>query len=135
MLLARERRWEFQQVVGIIATPTLRPDGSLLDKPGYDPETRLYLWPGVTLPPMPARPTKDDAIRALAVLKELFAEFSLKQKKPTIDLSVALAGLLTALLRGSLPTSPVVLVAGDTPGVGKSYLVDVRWSPPDGFVP
>jgi hypothetical protein len=34
-------------------------------------------------------------------------------------------GLLTALLRGSLPTSPVVLVAGDTPGVGKSYLVDV----------
>jgi hypothetical protein len=125
MLLARERKWAFPQVVGIIATPTLRPDGSLLDKPGYDPETQLYLWPGVTLPPIPPAPTKDEAIRALAVLKELFAEFSFKQMKPAIDLSVALVGLLTALLRGSLPTSPVVLARGDTPGVGKSYLVDV----------
>ena len=125
MLLARERKWAFPQVVGIIATPTLRPDGSLLEKPGYDPETQLYLWPGVTLPPIPPAPTKDEAIRALAVLKELFAEFSFKQMKPAIDLSVALVGLLTALLRGSLPTSPVVLARGDTPGVGKSYLVDV----------
>jgi putative DNA primase/helicase len=125
MLLARERKWAFPEVAGVIATPTLRPDGSLLDKPGYDPETQLYLWPGATLPPIPAAPTKDEAIRALAVLKELFAEFSFKQKKPAIDLSVALAGLFTALLRGSLPTSPVVLARGDTPGVGKRYLVDV----------
>jgi hypothetical protein len=58
-------------------------------------------------------------------LKELFVEFSFKRKTPTIDLSVALVGLLTALLRGSLPTSPIILVRGDTPGVGKSFLVDV----------
>ena len=125
MLLARERKWAFPRIAGIIATPTLRPDGSLLDKPGYDPKTELYLWPGVTLPPIPPAPTKDEAIRALAVLKELFVEFSFKRKTPTIDLSVALVGLLTALLRGSLPTSPIILVRGDTPGVGKSFLVDV----------
>jgi hypothetical protein len=33
--------------------------------------------------------------------------------------------LLTALLRGSLPTSPVYLIRASTPGTGKSYLVDV----------
>jgi len=74
---------------------------------------------------MPAAPTKDEAVQALAILKGLFVEFSFRQKNLTIDLSVALAGLITALLRGSLPTSPVVLASGDTPGVGKSYLIDV----------
>ena len=125
MLLARERKWAFPRIAGIIATPTLRPDGSLLDKPGYDPKTELYLWPGVTLPPIPPAPTKAEAHAALMTLKELFVEFSFKRKTPTIDLSVALVGLLTALLRGSLPTSPIILVRGDTPGVGKSFLVDV----------
>ena len=38
---------------------------------------------------------------------------------------MALSGLLTALLRGSLPTAPVFLVRADTPGTGKSYLVDL----------
>ena len=125
LLLARERKWAFPRIAEIIATPTLRPDGSLLDKPGYDPKTELYLWPGVTLPPIPPAPTKAEAHAALMTLKELFVEFSFKRKTPTIDLSVALVGLLTALLRGSLPTSPIILVRGDTPGVGKSFLVDV----------
>ena len=62
-------------------------------------------------------------MEALAALKELFAEFSFKRR--ALDLSVALSGLLTALLRGSLPTSPVYLVRADTPGTGKSYLVDL----------
>src|SRR5262249_50992908 len=32
---------------------------------------------------------------------------------------------LTALVRGSLPTAPIYLVRADTPGTGKSHLVDV----------
>jgi hypothetical protein len=126
MVLKRERKWAFPRVSGVITTPTLRADGSLLSAPGYDPRTELYLMPGVALPPIPAAPTRDEALRALALLKdELFVEFSFKQKKPAIDLAVALAGLLTALLRGALPTAPVILVTADTPGTGKSYLVDV----------
>jgi hypothetical protein len=125
MVLKRERKWAFPRVSGIITTPTLRADGSLLDAPGYDPRTELYLMPGVTLPPIPLAPTQDEALAALVLLKnELFAEFSFKQKSPAIDLVVALAGLLTALLRGSLPTAPIILVTADTPGTGKSYLVD-----------
>jgi hypothetical protein len=126
MVLSRERRWAFPKVSGVITTPTLRADGSLLSSPGYDSRTELYLWPGFTLPPIPQSPTQAQALAELTMLKEeLFAEFSFKQRKPAIDLSVALAGLLTALLRGSLPTAPVILVRADTPGTGKSYLVDV----------
>jgi putative DNA primase/helicase len=75
------------------------------------------------LPPIPERPTREQAEAALATLKGLFAEFSFQRRE--LDCSIALSGLLTALLRGSLPTAPVYLIAADTPGTGKSYLVDV----------
>jgi hypothetical protein len=126
MVLSRERKWGFPRVAGIITTPTLRADGSLLATPGYDPRTELYLLPGLTLPPIPTAPTREEGRAALKLLKdELFAEFAFRQRKPAIDLAVALAGLLTALLRGSLPTAPIVLVTASAPGTGKSYLVDV----------
>ena len=123
MVLGRERKWGFPRVSSIITTPTLRADGSLLATPGYDPLSELYLMLDMRLPPIPVSPTREDALRALATLKELFQEFSFQSN--TLDLSVALAGLLTALLRGSLPTSPVFLVRASAPGTGKSYLVDV----------
>jgi hypothetical protein len=122
MVLSRRRRWAFPRIGGVITTPTLRADGSLLDAPGYDPRTELYFKTDLKLPPIPAKPAVDDARAALAILKEPFAEFSFKNK--SLDLSVAISALLTALLRGSLPTAPIVLVRADTPGVGKSYLVD-----------
>jgi hypothetical protein len=32
----RTHRWPFRPISGVIATPTIRPDGSLLAVPGYD---------------------------------------------------------------------------------------------------
>jgi putative DNA primase/helicase len=123
MLLARKRKWAFPHVAGVITTPTLRPDGSLLSTPGYDPRTELYLESDLRLPPIPQSPTRKEALAELAFLKELFAEFSFRREG--VDLAIVLAGLLTALLRGSLPTAPVFLTDANAPGVGKSYLVDV----------
>jgi hypothetical protein len=123
MVLGRERKWGFPRVSSIITTPTLRSDGSLLATPGYDLRSELYLLLDMRLPPIPAIPTREEALEALTTLKSLFDEFSFRRK--ALDLSVALAGLLTALLRGSLPTSPVFLVRAGAPGAGKSYLVDV----------
>jgi hypothetical protein len=129
VLLASERRWRFPHVNGIITTPTLRPDGSLLAEPGYDPETELYLLPGFQIPPIPEHPTKDQALAALKLLIDLLSEFSFRringQHELRLNRSVALSGLLTPLVRGSLPTAPLHLIRAHMAGTGKSYLVDV----------
>jgi hypothetical protein len=122
-LLVRRRRWTLPHIGGVITCPTLRADGSLLATPGYDPQSELYLEPGITLPPIPERPTREQAQAALASLIDLLKEFSFKDRK--LDRAVALAGLLTAHVRGMLATAPVCLIRADTPGTGKSYLVDV----------
>ena len=124
MMLEREGKWRLPSVVGIITTPTLRPDGSILDRPGYDAATRLYYAadPGFALPPIPERPSKVDAHRALAVLEELLPGFPFVGP---VDRAVALCGILTALIRCVVPTAPLIVVNAHTPGTGKSYLVDV----------
>jgi hypothetical protein len=128
VILASERRWRFPHVSGVITTPTLRPDGSLLGEPGYDPETELYLQLGLRLPPIPEHPTKDQALAALKLLIDLLSEFSFKriggEHEKRLNRSVALSGLLTPLVRGSLPTAPMHLIAAHMAGTGKSYLVD-----------
>ena len=130
VLLASERRWRFPHVNGIITTPTLRPDGSLLVDPGYDPETELYLAPGLQIPPIPEQPTKDQALAALRLLTDLLSEFGFKRStggdhEKRLNRAVALSGLLTPLVRGSLPTAPLHLIRAHMAGTGKSYLVDI----------
>jgi hypothetical protein len=128
-MLENAHCWKFPHVTGIITTPTLRPDGSLLIDPGHDPETELCLLPGFQLPPIPEHPTKDQALAALNLLTDLFSEFSFKriggEYEKRLNRSVALSGLLTALVRGSLPTAPAHLIRAHMAGTGKSYLVDV----------
>jgi hypothetical protein len=128
VILASERRWPFPHVSGVITAPTLRADGSLLADPGYDSETELYLLPGFQIPPIPEHPTKDQALAALKLLIDLLSEFSFKriggEHEKRLNRSVALSGLLTALVRGSLPTAPMLLVRAHMAGTGKSYLVD-----------
>src|SRR6516162_9760263 len=129
MVLVGERHWPFPRVAGIITTPTLRPDGSLLADPGYDPESELYLLPGFQLPDIPEHPTMQDAQAALKTLTDALSEFSFKAEKGEherrLNRSLALSGLLTAQVRGSLPTAPVHLIVADTSGTGKSYYVDL----------
>ncbi|SFM97961.1 PriCT-2 domain-containing protein [Methylobacterium pseudosasicola] len=123
-LLAREGQWRVPPVAGIITTPTLRPDGSLLTQAGYDPATRLYLAldPDFTMPVLSERPDKVEALRALALIEELLAGFPFVDH---VDRSVALSGILTALVRGVLPTAPLHAFRATTAGTGKSFLVDL----------
>jgi hypothetical protein len=128
VILASERRWPFPHVSGIITAPTLRADGSLLADPGYDAETELYLLPGFQIPPIPEHPTKDQALTALELLTDLLSEFSFKriggEDEKRLNRSVGLSGLLTAQVRGSLPTAPMHLIRAHMAGTGKSHLVD-----------
>jgi hypothetical protein len=127
-LLVNARCWKFPRINGLITTPTLRPDGTLLAEPGYDLETELYLLPGLQLSPISEHPTKDQARASLEILNDLLSEFSFKAAKgeteKRLNRSVALSGLLTALVRGSLPTAPLYLIRAHVAGTGKSHLVD-----------
>ncbi len=125
ILLARRDGWHFlPRLAGVITTPTLRPDGSVLATPGYDATTRLFLMPapGLVLPAMPARPTREDARAALAKLDALLDGFPFVSNA---DRAVALAALLTPVVRGAVETAPLSAVRASTAGTGKSFLVDL----------
>ena len=116
--------WPFPPLSGLIATPTLRPDGSLLDRQGYDPQTGLVLKFGnLSMPHIPDHPGKDDADFALDILDELLNQF------PFVDeasRSAALSMLLTPVLRAALvPAVPMHLITKPKPGTGASYLIDI----------
>jgi putative DNA primase/helicase len=75
IILRRCGEWSFNPVDGIITTPTLRPDGTLLTSPGYDPATRLFLIDPPPMPGIPEEPTREDALEALRLLDGLLDEF------------------------------------------------------------
>jgi putative DNA primase/helicase len=120
-LLEREGRWHLRRVVGVITCPTLRPDGSLLSEPGYDPATKLLL---VSPPPMPAiseKPTREEAEAALALIDGLLDEFPFVDD---VSRSVGLSMLLTTVCRGAMICAPAHMVSAPEAGTGKSYLID-----------
>jgi len=74
-ILARAGEWKFPVIVGVITTPTMRPDGTLLTEAGFDPATQLLLVGPPAMPPIPASPTMEDAKRALRKVEDLLFEF------------------------------------------------------------
>jgi hypothetical protein len=79
--------------------------------------------------PVPARPNKEDARRALAVLKDLISTLPFVTDA---DRSVALSGILTAIHRRSLPTAPAHCLTAPVAGSGKFMAVDISSEIVDG---
>ena len=121
--LLEKGQWHFPKVAGVITTPTLRPDGSILDRPGYDPATQMWYAPDSQLTvPLIENPTQEQAIRALTVLKALLVNFPFVTE---VDEVVALAAILTAVLRGGFDVMPMFLFRAHDVGSGKSFLCDL----------
>jgi hypothetical protein len=121
-IIARTGERKFRPVAGLITTPTLRPNGSILRRTGYDRNTRLLLVKPPTLPPIPDKPSFDDALEALNVLDELLEEFPFSDNESR---SVALSALITPVVRGALPVVPMHATRAPKAGTGKSYLFDI----------
>ncbi|MBW0449242.1 toprim domain-containing protein [Paraburkholderia phenoliruptrix] len=121
--LSRDGMWNLRSLSGIISAPTLRADGSILDKVGYDDSTGLLLQAAETaFDPVPILPTKQDAARALARLSALVGTFPYVTD---VDRSVAISAILTASIRRTLPTAPMHAFSAPAAGSGKSKLVDI----------
>jgi hypothetical protein len=122
MVLSGEQRQILPPIRGIIGTPILRPDRTIITTEGYDADTGYYVVDPPGMPPIPARPTRADAEKALAVLQDLISEFPFADY---VSESVALSGLITPLVRAACDVVPGHLFTAPKQGSGKSLLVDV----------
>jgi hypothetical protein len=117
-------RWPFRPLIALIEAPTLRPDGTVIDTPGYDPATRLYYHPARALRhcQIPEHPTEQEVGAALARIWDSFREFSYLEPA---DQANALAALLTPLLRPAIARHiPLAVITAPKQGSGKGLLVD-----------
>jgi hypothetical protein len=121
-LLSRDR-WSYPPLEGIVDAPVFRPDGSVLDVPGYDRATRLIFDPrGTTFPPIPARPDQTAAANALAEVMEPYKDFPFITD---FDRSAAAAFLLSIIGRPAIDGCvPLFYISAPTPGTGKGLLGD-----------
>lgn len=121
--IQRIGRWQLPVLAGLLDAPTLRADGSVLSRPGYDRATGLLLEPGpCRFPEVPLHAGKEDARAALGLLGGLIADFPFVGP---VDRSVALSAMLTAAIRRSLSTAPLHAFDAPVAGSGKSKLVDI----------
>ena len=109
-------------LTGLARQPYLRPDGSLMTAAGYDAATGMFGVFDTREFSIPDNPTHTQAEAALALLKDLLAEFSFASDT---DLAAAVSSMLTAAVRPSLVHAPMVHARAHTVGSGKSYLCEL----------
>jgi len=117
--LSRIGSWRLPLLVGIVSAPIMRPDGTVLCRAGYDDATGLFLtenWSAIN-----GVPSRDDAIRALEILRKPFKEFPFVGPE---DESVLLAAILTALQRRLLPSAPLFAFKAPSQRTGKTLLAE-----------
>jgi putative DNA primase/helicase len=130
-ILARGQ-WALRILLGTVESPTLRPDGTVVQDEGYDAASGLYLdLNGAEFPPVPDTPTRVEALEALKVLTNLISTFPFVPGEgeewggPTAARSVALSAMLTAVVRRSIATAPAHAIVAPTPGTGKTKLSEI----------
>ncbi len=119
---ARGQWTDIRPIEGIVETPILRPDGTILTRPGYDAETGLLYEPRCSFPEIAEQPTLDDAMRAIDALLEVVADFPFALDAHR---SGWLAALLTPLTRYSFHgPAPMFTFDANTRGSGKTLAAD-----------
>jgi hypothetical protein len=97
----------------------MRPDGSVIQKPGFDTATGLLYLDNSEERPAPHPLDRKALKEALARIWQPFELFPLDS---AVSRGVFLAALLTTVCRPALPTAPGFLVRAYTPGTGKTLL-------------
>lgn len=118
------RAAKFSPLERVSHAPFVRPDGTIVTKPGYDEPTRTVLIPsedlsGLTVPGDPS-PAEIQAARVL-IMDEWLGDFPFAGDA---DRANALALVVTPAIRGMLPRVPMAVVDGLQMGVGKNLLAD-----------
>jgi hypothetical protein len=121
--VAARHQWHGVRALdGITEAPTLRPDGSVLELPGYDAATGLVFAPREHFPAIQPFPTRDDARAAAEELLSIVADFPFEAPEHR---SAWLALVLTLAARPAIDGCvPLILIDANTRGSGKTLLAE-----------
>ncbi|MGO3934488.1 hypothetical protein NP284_40100 [Rhodopseudomonas pseudopalustris] len=114
--------WTIPRLRAVISAPTLRHNGTVIDKAGYDEATGLLLVGDRLWRQVPESPSKREAAAALDVLVEPIAELPFVANT---DRAAAVALLMTAVMRPALRAAPMFAVTAPAAGTGKSLAIDI----------
>lgn len=122
--VAARGQWQgLRALEGIVDCPMLRPDGSVIEEPGYDEATGVIYTPSREYPAVPKAPTHQDAQAAIAKLADLFCDFPFRTPAHA---SAAIAALLTPLAVYAFGgPKPLFLFDANTAGAGKGKCVSI----------
>jgi hypothetical protein len=131
-MLGDSSNWPlFQTLYSTTETPTLRSDGTILDKPGYDKVTGLLYDPGdVKFPAIESKPREEQGRDAIKILDDLLIDFpfdpkNVDEKGRNISKAVAVSMLLTSVVRRTLDIAPAYGIDADDQEAGKTTLAKV----------
>ncbi|MET9965428.1 hypothetical protein ABZZ80_05755, partial [Streptomyces sp. NPDC006356] len=115
--------WPLLPLRGIVASPVVRPDATLITAPGYDRATGLYLHPRIPLRRLAPQVTPESVQRAKdIVLGQMLADFPFVDDS---DRAQYLGALLSPIIRPYIPgPTPIVVITSTSQGSGKTLLKD-----------
>ncbi len=102
----RRRTWTGREILGVTRTPMMRPDGTVLERKGYDPATRLWFAPlsSEIFQPVAAAPSKAEASAALAYIVSYVVETPfVNETHRSAWLAAALTPFARPMINGSVP--------------------------------
>ena len=115
--------WPVRPLRGIVETPVLRFNGTVLEVPGYDVATGLLYDPTEAYLPLPEFPSEDDRAEALRDLFDVVKDFPFAEDA---DRAAWLASLLTPFVRHAYEgPAPLFGITANVRGSGKGLLCEV----------
>jgi hypothetical protein len=107
---------------GVIDTPVLRVDGTVLHAAGYDAKSGLLLRPTIDFGVIPENPTREHAMAALVELLEVVEDFPFES--PAHKAAWVAAVLTPFCMYAITGAIPMVVIDGNVRGAGKGLLAD-----------
>jgi len=122
-ILERVGHWgEIRVLRGVVHTPMMRRDGSILQTNGYDADTSYILDTlGVEFPLVGEAPTKEQAEAAIAKIEQLFSLYPFTTND---ERAVPTAAVLTVVSRATVAAVPMFVIDAADAAYGKTKIVE-----------
>lgn len=128
--------WGLPALEFVVEVPTLRPDGTVLSSPGYDPASCMLYSPapGFEMEPIPEIVTPSDLRAAVALVDEAVTDFPFADERDekgilfehNVNRANFFGLLMTPIVRPAISgVVPMALIDAPQAGTGKSLLADL----------